>query len=109
MNAGHSIALNEGVSGQPNGIVLVWSEYDNITNTVKNQGFVTHFIPKILVALQMDRFHSFPFMLWSDNSKQFTKGLYIGEGSITGHASNTNTSDPAAQINACVLRYVIGV
>ena len=109
MNAGHSIALNEGVSGQPNGIVLVWSEYDNITNTVKDQGFVTHFIPKMLVQLQKDRFHAFSFMLWSDNSKQFTKGLYIGEGSITGHASNTNTSDPTAVANSYILRYVIGV
>ncbi len=109
MNGTQSIVLLDTVFHQPNGIVLVWSEYDNLTNTVRNQGFVTHFIPKILVALQPDRFHSFDFMVWSDQSKQFAKGLYIGDGSITGHAINTNASDPTAAVNSYLLRYVIGV
>lgn len=109
MNGNQTITLLDTVFHQPNGIVLVWSEYDNLTNTVRNQGFVTHFIPKILVALQPERFHSFPFMIWSDQSKQFAKGLYISDGSITGHAINTNSSDPAAPVNSYILRYVIGV
>lgn len=109
MNGTQTITLLDTVFHQPNGIVLVWSEYDNLNNSVKNQGFVTHFIPKILVALQPDGFHSFPFMLWSDQSKEFAKGLYIGDGSITGHAINTDASDPSATVNSYLLRYVIGV
>lgn len=109
MNADQTITLLDTVFHQPNGIALVWSEYDNLTNTVKNQGFVTHFIPKILVALQPDKFHAFQFMMWSFQTKQFAKGLYIGDGSITGHAINTDASDPAAPVNSYILRYVIGV
>lgn len=109
MNAGHSIALSDSISHQPNGIVLVWSEYDNVTNTVENQGFVTQFIPKILVALQIDKFHTFYIPNWSQQYNSIVKGLYIGDGSITGHSINTNTSDPSAPVNSYVLRYVIGI
>ena len=109
MNANQTITLLDTVFHQPNGIALVWSEYDNLTNAVKNQGFVTHFIPKILVALQPDRFHAFQFMMWSFQTKQFAKGLYISDGSITGHAINTDASDPTAPVNSYLLRYVIGV
>lgn len=109
MNANQTITLLDTVFHQPNGIALIWSEYDVPNNTIRNQGFVTQFIPKILVALQPERFHSFPFMLWSDQEKHFSKGLYISDGSITGHEINTNSSDPTAPVNAYVLRYVIGV
>lgn len=109
MNANQTITLLDTVSHQPNGIALVWSEYDNTTNTVQNQGFVTHFIPKILVALQPERFHTFQFMMWSYQTKQFAKGLYISDGDITGHAINTDASDPTAPVNSYILRYVIGV
>ena len=109
MNANQTITLLDTVFHQPNGIALIWSEYDVPNNVVRNQGFVTQFIPKILIALQPERFHSFPFMLWSDKEKHFSKGLYISDGSITGHDINTNSSDPTAPVNAYVLRYVIGV
>lgn len=109
MNANQIITFIDTVQHQPNGIVLVWSEYDSVNNVVQNQGFVTHFIPKILVALQPARFHTFPFMMWSYQTKQFAKGLYINDEGITGHAINTNSSDPTAPVNSYVLRYVIGV
>jgi hypothetical protein len=109
MNGTQTITLLDTVFHQPNGIALVWSEYDSANNVVKNQGFITHFIPKILIALQPERFHSFPFMIWSHQTKQFAKGLYISDGSITGHSINTDSSDPAAPVNSYILRYVIGV
>lgn len=109
MNGEQTITLLDTVFHQPNGIVLVWSEYDGVNNIVQNQGFVTHFIPKILVALQPDKFHAFNFMMWSYQTQQFAKGLYIGDKSITGHSVNTDSTDPAAPVNSCVLRYVIGV
>ena len=109
MNTNQTITLLDTVFHQPNGIVLVWSEYDSLNNAVQNQGFVTHFIPKILVALQPEKFHAFQFMMWSYQTKQFAKGLYISDTSITGHEINTNPSDPTAPVNAYVLRYVIGV
>ena len=74
MNANQTITLLDTVFHQPNGIALIWSEYDVPNNVVRNQGFVTQFIPKILIALQPERFHSFPFMLWSDKEKHFSKG-----------------------------------
>jgi hypothetical protein len=109
MNADQTITLLDTVFHQPNGIALVWSEYDISTNAVRNQGFVTQFIPKILVALQPEMFHAFQFIVWSEQDKQFTKGLYISDGSITGHVTNTNASDPTAPVNSYILRYVIGV
>ncbi len=109
MNGTQTIELSDNICHQPNGIVLVWSEYNSTTNTVQNQGFVTHFIPKILINLQPNRFHAFQFMIWSYQTKQFAKGLYIGDTSITGHEINTNASDPAAPVNSYILRYVIGV
>lgn len=109
MNAEQVISLSDNISHQPNGIVLVWSEYNSTTNTVLDQGFVTHFIPKILVNMHPARFHAFSFMVWSYQSQQFMKGLYISDKDITGHEINTDSSDPATPVNSCVLRYVIGV
>lgn len=109
MNGTQTIAFLDTVQHQPNGIVLVWSEYDPVVNTVYDQGFVTQFIPKILVALQPEKFHTFPFVIWSNQSQQIAKGLYISDDGITGHAINSDATDPAALVNSYVLRYVIGV
>ena len=47
--------------------------------------------------------------MWSNQSQQIAKGLYISDNNITGHAINSNSTDPAARVNSYVLRYVIGV
>lgn len=109
MSAEDTILFSDTASNQPNGIVLVWSEYDAETYLPENQGFVTHFIPKILIELQPARFHSFPFTLWADQEKKFAKGLYISGDGITGHSINTDPSDYTKPVNSYLLRYVIGV
>lgn len=110
MTAGHTIALSESVSKQPQGIVLVFSEY--VDGEAKNQSFHRFFVDKATVAL-----HSgvgCVFQLSTSNIAYFaTKYLYIHDETITGHDNNNqifeNDSGIIATNNRFVLRYVVGV
>lgn len=110
MTAGHVIAFSEPASKQPNGIVLVFSEYYD--GEAKNQTFNSHFVHKKAINLQSGTGHSF-FMLTSNGAYCATKYLYIRDDGITGHANNslviTSTSGITLNNNRFVLRYVIGV
>lgn len=109
MTAGHTITLSEGISAQPHGIVLVWSQLSNGAAT--NSNFVYHFIPKQHIT----SFAGSGVDVHLSNSA-FTeiasKYLYINNTTITGHDNNnkTGTSDDVTYNNAFwVLRQVVGV
>lgn len=111
MTAGHEIELAERVRDQLTGIVLVWSEY--VDGAAKDQTFVSHFVPKQVIARHPGAGHSFNMM--TSNLAYFaTKYLYIRDDGITGHANNnlTGTAEGSGITyvnNRFVLRYVFGV
>lgn len=101
MAASHTATLNEAISAQPNGIVLVFSKYEGES---KDYDFNSFFISKQEVALKEGRGHTF-IMATSTLSVMATKYLYISDTRITGSDHNTETGTSAS----FVLRYVIGV
>lgn len=111
MTAGHEIEFAERVRDQLTGIVLVWSEY--VDGAAKDQTFVSHFVPKQVIARHPGTGHSFNMM--TSNLAYFaTKYLYIRDDGITGHANNNLTGTAAGSgityaNNRFVLRYVFGV
>lgn len=110
MTAGHTATLAEKVSEQANGIILVFCYYNGETDT--NWGWVTRFIPKIMVELEPGAGHTIELTNGKFGSVG-TKYLYINNGSIVGHADNnaagTSESGITYANNKFVLRYVIGV
>ena len=110
MTEGHKITLSEPVSSQPNGIVLVFSEY--VDKAVKNATFVSHFVHKNTVSKHSGNGHCFS-MCTSNLAFFATKYLYIADATITGHTNNDLVATGECGIkqtnNRFVLRYVIGV
>lgn len=110
MTAGHTATLAEKVSEQANGIILVFCYYNGETDT--NWGWVTRFIPKIMVELEPGAGHTIELTNGKFGSVG-TKYLYINNGSIVGHADNNAAGTSGSGItyanNKFVLRYVIGV
>jgi len=110
MTAAHIITFAEPASKQPNGIVLVWSEYAD--GAAKNQTWSSHFIHKSLIASHSGTGHVF-WMSTSNGAYVATKYLYMRDDGITGHANNGITIEAISGItlnnNRFVLRYVIGV
>lgn len=110
MTAGHVITFTEPASKQPNGIVLVWSEY--IDGEAKPQTIVNHFVHKESINAFSGAGNSF-WMSTSNGAFVATKYLYIRDDGITGHANNgiviEATSGITLNNNRFVLRYVIGV
>lgn len=111
MTSGHTATLSEAVSGQANGIVLVFSRYSS--STAQDYHFQTFFIPKSQVSKHPGTGHC--FMLTSDGtfSLMAAKYLYINDTSVAGHANNNATGTGTSGIkytnNGYVLRYVVGV
>lgn len=109
MTSGHVVTFSELVSKQPNGIVLVFSEYYD--GEAKNQSFVNHFVHKQVILDNSGSGHNF-FMCTSNVAYCATKYLYIRDDGITGHANNNlelTGSGLTLKNNRFVLRYVIGV
>ena len=110
MTSGHIISFSEAASKQPSGIVLVFSEYYDAE--VRNQTFVSHFVPKNLITAHSGSGYSF-WMSTSNGAYIATKYLYIRDDGITGHNNNSlvieSTSGITLNNNRFVLRYVIGV
>lgn len=110
MTAGHTATLTEKVSEQANGIILVFCYYNGANDT--NWGWITRFIPKIMVELAPGEGHTIELTNGKFGSVG-TKYLYINDGSISGHADNNLTGTSGSGItyanNKFVLRYVIGV
>lgn len=109
MTGAHIINFSEPASKQPNGIVLVFSEYYD--GEAKNQTFTSHFVSKNLITAHSGSGHCF-WMCTSNVAYCATKYLYIRDDGITGH-NNNNLALTGSGItlanNRFVLRYVIGV
>jgi hypothetical protein len=106
----HTITLPKKISEQPNGIVLVFSEYED--GEAKNYMFQHKFIPKYTVAAHSGSGHS--IMLCNSTLNRIAvKYLYIADDNIKGHVNNDGTGTASSGItyinNRFVLRYVIGV
>lgn len=115
----HTIPLNEKISDQLSGIVLVFSAYS--AGAAQDYFFHSFFVPKEIVRLKTGNGHSFT-MFSNGFAALATKYLYINDATITGHADNGAAGNAAGSIiagsttggivynnNSYVLRYVIGV
>ncbi len=110
MTSGHTATLTEKVSEQPSGIVLVFCYYNGPSDT--NWGWITRFVPKIMVELEPGGGHTFELTNGKFGSVG-TKYLYINDDSIVGHADNNIAGTGGTGITydnkKFVLRYVLGV
>lgn len=108
MNANQTVTLSSGISSQTNGIILIWSYYDNANVVVKNQDFNLVFVPKAFVSLYSG------CGIWCTSAHcAISKYVYISNTTITGNSNNTLTTaiNGANRTNNLnyVLRNVIGV
>lgn len=112
------ILLNDRISNQPNGIVLIFSGYDTTNNVAIDRSINTFFVSKFSVerfpwtVKDGDGGHAFIMMPNAGFSKLAAKYLYFTDTKIYGHEGNARND---AQHNIVydnrnyVLRYVIGV
>lgn len=106
MNADQTITLSEAVSAQPNGIVLMWSWYNNGAQAAD---FIFTFVPKYFTA-DFNGLGVCCYGLCADG--HMMKYVYVYDTKIVGHSSagNTGTYGGVTRANAnYVLRKVIGV
>ena len=111
MSSGQTATLNEAISDQANGVVLVWSEY--IDGAVDNSNFHSFFIPKHFVSAHNGRGISM-FLITGTGNYATSKYVYVSDTSIAGHDHNnveayTSSSGIKMTPKRFVLRYVIGV
>lgn len=107
MIADHTITLNETISKQRSGIVLVFSKYTD--GESKNEQFSSFFVHKYLVTNHPGCGHDFKVGgVWNAAAKY----LYIHDDKIVGHdknAASVTVGGITYTNNLFVLRYVIGV
>lgn len=107
--ATHTLNLNEKISEQANGIVIIFSKYSS--STILDENFAVFFIPKQFVTEFGGKFVILN-MNTSIYSNITSKVLYISDTNIKGHANNSKTgTDNGVSYNntAYVIRRVIGV
>lgn len=109
MTAGHTATLDEPVSKQPTGIILVFSEF--VDGAAADQSFHHRVITKQVVAAHPGKAEC--IQLSTSNLAFFaTKYLYIYDDKVVGHANNNATGTGACGITYTnarfVLRYIIG-
>ena len=106
-----TITLSEAISEQLNGVVLVFSAFDD--GDAKRYEFTSHFVSKTWAIRHAGG--RCIFLMSSQTLGYFgVKSLYIKDKAITGtDANNTDTKTTNSGIkstnNRYVLRYVIGV
>lgn len=110
MTETHKITFAENASVQPNGIVLVFSEF--VDGEAKSQSIASFFVHKKSILAHSGSGNNF-IMSTSNGAFFATKYLYIRDDGITGHANNSLIFNAASGVtltnNRFVLRYVIGV
>ncbi len=110
MGGSQSYKLNEKISEQASGIVLIFSRYSN--GAAENANFNFFFVPKQQVASNSGAGCAFN-MFTVNFSVACCKYLYISDETISGNDLNTSSGTGASGIkyenSAYVLRYVIGV
>lgn len=112
MGATDSITLDQNISDQPTGIVLVFSLYRD--GAAEDASIHTFFVSRAEVEyLLTGKPHMFMLGINSNLSVFGSKYLYINNGSIRGFDGNTKSGTAACGIifdnSQFVLRYVIGV
>lgn len=111
MNSGHTASLSEAISKQTNGIVLVWSYYQD--GAAKDHSISTDFISKYEVSVLAGCPRTCFMAINSGLSSFGAKYVYVNDTSITGHATNVSSGTAQSGITFSngnyVLRYVIGV
>lgn len=113
MTDAQTIQLNEKISEQSNGIVLVFSRFSPTSNppAALNHNFSYHFIPGIIVS-STGGYGSTFMLAHSCFNTVATKYLYITDTTIKGHADNTASGSQSGityNNSNFVLRYVVGV
>lgn len=112
MDASQTIPLSEPISSQPNGIVLVFSGYDNDSHVAQDSSINTFFVSKKQVELFSSVGHTFLLGINAEFGGMAAKYLYFEDTQISGHSGNTSagTNSGITYNNGnYVLRYVIGV
>lgn len=110
MTAGQTATLEEAISAQRNGIVLVFSRYSS--GTAQNYHYNHFFVHKAFVDAHPGVGSQFFMTTDGTLSVIATKYLYINDTTITGNDNNreSGTANGITYNNAgFVLRYVIGV
>lgn len=106
MNANQTATLNDKISNQLNGIVLVWSKY---SNGAQNYEWNCFFIPKQIVTEQPGGGHA----MYCIGSWPSYKYVYVNQAYITGSSANESKNNKINGVTVDstnhVLRYVIGV
>ncbi len=111
MGQGTTIELDELISEQPSGIVLVFSFYNVANGTVTNYDWHSFFVPKFMATNLSSVGHHF-IMSRAGFGNVADKYLRIYDNKIVGEANNTasgTASGISFNSNYFVLRYVIGV
>lgn len=110
--SGNGAVLSSPVSAQPNGIVLIFQEYDPIAGVTKDSGFCSFFVPKKSIELHAGLGYNFSYMHYGAE-KVISKYLYISDTKIGGcsfNASGEYTQNGVTIANKySVLAQVIGV
>lgn len=98
-----TLNLSETVSSQKNGVILVWSRYED--GEPKNWGWIHNFIPKWQVKNYDGTGINCPLTGFSKCGGSIYKYLYLYDDKLTGHAQNY-TDEYAKKF---VIRAVLGV
>lgn len=116
MHDSHKFGLNGSgvrkgtVSGQPHGIVMVFSRYDNSTGTALNRYWSSFFVPKQAVASAPGTGHCF-FSATTD-APAMAKYVYISDTQVWGCDDNNKQGSYSGityDNRIWVLRKIIGV
>ena len=87
LQGGQTVTFSESISSQPNGIVLLFVDYDSrASDNCATQGYWTCYIPKQAVTDMNGRFWTCSTQYWSTTSVcNVLKGFYVSDTKITGH------------------------
>ena len=91
--------LNQTISSQKHGVVLIFSFYEN--NVAQNWGWHSFYVPKFMATNHGGQANCFN-MMW--NSIDTIKIIYFDDNLIVGNTQNSSGNN-----TRFVLRYVIGV
>ena len=109
MSDSHTAELLEPVSKQKNGIVLVFSLYDDVDKVGKNQEMFEFFIPKYTISAHSGSGRNFNLCGMFGNGVKY---LYLHDTKVVGYSKNSQEMTIGGITytnNRYVLRYVIGV
>lgn len=112
MRGSQTATLSKAISAQPNGVVLVWSYYDNSAKAARDWDFTFTFIPKYMVSAFSQPQVSC-FMVSAGLSVVGQKEVSVYDTKIVGDDRNDDEGTGAVDLiymnSAWVLRRVIGV